>query len=248
MRLTQEGRYRLTKAEHIRGLFLWSFTFSVIGWLFYDCLWLGIIGIPTYGLFYKINYQYKLDKCQKQLRFDFKDMMLSVYSSLSAGATLETSIRRALSDLERSLTRESRIVQELELVCQKMDRNISVNQCLEDMAKRCGDRDMNRFFRVLSLGKRQGGNMAQLVRDSVEKIQRRIEISYEINGIVGANRSEFAIMCAIPLVIIIYMRIFSAEFMEVLYTSMAGMFCMTGCLGLYALAVWLGLRILKLDK
>ena len=125
---------------------------------------------------------------------------------------------------------------------------MSVNQCLEEMAKRCMDPDMSRFFHVLSIGKRQGGNMPQLVRESVEKIQRRIEMSYEIKGIIGAKRSEFALMCVIPMAIIVYMRVFSPEFMEVLYSSLAGSLCMTGCLVLYMVAIGLGLVILKLDE
>ena len=247
MKLTSDGTYRFTRKEHIQCLAVWILVFTAIGWLFYDRFWPGFLGIITYGLFYKISYKYKMDQYQKKLRFDFKDMMISVYSSLSAGATLEMSLRRALTDLERSLDSDARIVQELVIVCQKMDRNVSVNQCLEDMAKRCMDSDMSRFFQILSIGKRQGGNMAQLVRESVEKIQRRIEISYEIKGIIGAKRSEFAFMCVIPLGIIVYMRVFSAEFMEVLYSTLAGNICMTGCLVLYMLAIGLGLFILKLE-
>ena len=247
MKLTAEGTYRFTKMEHLQDLILWISFFVGMGWLFYDWIWMGIFAFPTYVIFHKACFKYKMARYQRQLQFDFKDMMLSVYSSLSAGSTLEISLRRALEDLERSLTQDSRIVQELTLVCQKMERNIPVNQCLEEMGKRCCNTDMSRFFHVLSIGKRQGGNMAQLVHDSVEKIQRRIEISYEIEGILGAKRSEFAFMCVIPLGIIVYMRVFSMEFMSVLYTTLSGAICMTGCLGLYIAAVVLGLYILKLD-
>ena len=247
MRLTSEGTYHFTKKDHLQDFGLWTLFLICIGWLFYDWVWMGIFAIPTYIVFHKMSFKYKMERYQRQLRFDFKDMMLSIYSSLSAGATLEMSLRRALEDLERNLTQDARILQELTLVCQKMDRNIPVNQCLDEMGKRCSDIDMNRFFHVLSIAKRQGGNMAQLVRDSVEKIQRRIEMTYEIKGILGAKRSEFAFMCVIPLGIIVYMRIFSTEFMSVLYTTLLGAICMTGCLGLYIVAVALGLYILKLD-
>ena len=55
-------------------------------------------------------------------------------------------------------------------------------------------------------------------------------------------------MCVIPMAIIVYMRVFSPEFMEVLYSSLAGSLCMTGCLVLYMVAIGLGLVILKLDE
>ena len=195
MKLTPDGTYRFTGKEHVQCMLICILCFSGIGWLIYDRIWIGFLGIVTYGLFYKISYKYKMDKYQKQLRFDFKDMMLSVYSSLSAGTTLEIALRRTLSDMERSLAPDARILQEMVIVCQKMDRNVSVHQCLDEMAKRCMDPDMSRFFHVLSIGKRQGGNMPQLVRESVEKIQRRIEMSYEIKGIIGLSAASLH-LCA----------------------------------------------------
>lgn len=247
MKLTTEGTYRFTAKEHGKCLTLWVCSFIVIGWLFYDCPVLGIFGLVTYGIFYRISYSYMLHRYKRLLQYEFKDMMISVYSSLAAGATLEESIRRALADLERSLNSDARIVQELAIVCQKMERNIPIVQCLDEMSRRCDHAEMNSFFQVLAIGKRQGGNMPVLVRESVDKIQRRIEISHEIEGIIGAKRGEFLFMCLIPLGIIVYMRLFSPEFMKVLYVGMAGRVCMTGCLVLYLASVILGLAILKLD-
>lgn len=46
----------------------------------------------------------RLEKAERrQMQTEFKDVMISVYSSLSAGATVEQSLSRALKDMERSL-------------------------------------------------------------------------------------------------------------------------------------------------
>ena len=127
------------------------------------------------------------------MRLEFKDVMISIYSSLSAGATVEQSLRRVWEDMERSLKPESRMLLELELVCRKMERNIPTAQCLEEMAERCRDAEIENFTQILILGKKQGGKLAMLVRDSVEKIQQRIETTYEIEGLIGAKRNEFQI-------------------------------------------------------
>lgn len=84
------------------------------------------------------------------------------------------------------------------------------------------------------------------VRDNVDKIQRRIETSYEIEGLIGAKRKEFLFMSMIPAAIILYMRLVSPEFMEVLYGNPVGAGLMTACLGLYIGAFCLGIRILQL--
>ena len=182
------------------------------------------------------------------MRLEFKDVMISIYSSLSAGATVEQSLRRAWEDMERSLKPESRMLLELELVCRKMERNIPTAQCLEEMAERCRDAEIENFTQILILGKKQGGKLAMLVRDSVEKIQQRIETTYEIEGLIGAKRNEFLFMCMIPAGIIVYMRLFSPEFMSVLYGNPVGAALMTLCLFVYIGAFWMGLKILQLNK
>lgn len=246
MKLTNEGRYCLTVMEHLQWFVLWMFICAAAGWMFYDSIFLSVAAWPGYLLFFPKISTYKENKYQKQMSMEFKDVMLSIYGSLSAGATVEQSLERALADARRSLGLKSRMVTELDMVCRKMARNVPVNQCLEEMASRCHDKDIENFTQILILGKRQGGNLAALVRDSVEKIQRRIEISYEIEGLIGAKRNEFLFMCMIPAGIILYMRIFSKEFMAVLYGNTAGALLMTGCLAGYIGAFGLRIKILKL--
>lgn len=51
------------------------------------------------------------------------------------------------------------MLQELEILNRKMERNISMTQGLEEMAERCGDEDLESFVQILILGKsrRQSG-------------------------------------------------------------------------------------------
>lgn len=90
------------------------------------------------------------------------------------------------------------MIVELDLICRKMSGNIPVVQCLEEMSRRCGDEDIENFVQIIILGKKQGNNLEALVRSGVEKIQRRIEMNYEIEGMIGAKRNEFGFMCVIP--------------------------------------------------
>ena len=247
MKLTGNGSYCFTGREHIQYLTLWCLLCSWAGWLFYDIPQIGILGLMSYCFFYKLVYSYKLQKCQKQLRLDFKDVMMSIYSSLAAGTTLEESMRRSLEDMERSLGSDARAVYELRLICQKMERNIPISQCLEEMALRCQNKDIHNFSQIIAMGKRQGGNMGQMVRESIEKIQRRIEMNHEIEGAIGAKRGEFVFMCCVPAGILCYMRMCSPEFISILYGNNIGKICMTVCVAVYISAILLGMHILKLD-
>ena len=54
-------------------------------------------------------------------------------------------------------------------------------------------------------------------------------------------------MCVIPAGVILYMRVFSSEFMEVLYGNLTGFLLMSVCLAIYGAAFALGLKILRLE-
>lgn len=221
---------------------------GILGWLFFDQWYLCALGIPIHILFQKKIQILKKQRYQKQFRLEFKDLMLSIYSSLSSGASLEQAIRRSLTDLKRNGKSSSFIITELEMVCQKMEHNRSVIQCLNEMGEHCKNKDFDQFTQVLTLAKKQGGDMAGIVRDSVGNIQRRIESSHEIEGIIGAKRGEFFVMSGIPAGILCYMRLISPDFMDVLYKNIFGRLIMCVCLLVYIAAFVWGLYILKIDN
>lgn len=94
MKLTNEGKYRLTFFEHLKTGLLWIGICAAAGWLFYDTILFSVAGWPGYLLFFPRIYKLKVNKEKKQIQLEFKDVMLSVYSSLSAGATVEQSLQR----------------------------------------------------------------------------------------------------------------------------------------------------------
>lgn len=245
MRLVSDGSYRAGPKDLVRWAMIWTGLCMGIAWLFYDQILYSVIGWAAFPIFFKKMKTYAMRKYQKKFQMEFKDMMISIYSSLSAGAALEECFYRARSDLSGSFGSSARMVLELEILCRKLERNISLGQGLEEMVQRCFDEDLDSFVQVLLIGKRQGGNPAALVQDSVEKIQKRIETGYEIEGIIGAKRNEFLFMCVVPAGVLVYMKLLSPEFMQVLYGNLPGMLIMTVCLGLYGASVYLGLYLLR---
>ena len=245
MKLTPEGSYRISCGEVMVFTLAWLGICGSGAWLFYNDIRFMAAGLVLYPFCYKKIKKYLEERHQKALKMAFKDMMISIYSSLSAGATVEESFHRALTDLDRSLKPGSRMVEELRIICGKLERNVPVSRCLADMAKRCRDEDIENFTQGIILGKKQGGDLAGLVRDSVEKIQRRIEVSYEIEGLIGAKQMEFEFMCVIPSAILLYMRFFSADFMAALYGNVQGILLTSVCLAGYGGAIGIGMRILK---
>ena len=88
--------------------------FFIICYLFYDRIWLGIL----YAVFcfpYMLNQAREERKLRiRQSRLEFKEMLLSVYNSLSAGYSLENAVRAARDDM-RAVNGDKKSVVEQEL-------------------------------------------------------------------------------------------------------------------------------------
>ncbi len=248
MQLQSNGTYKMTWQEQGAVFAGWIMLCTLAAWLFYDCFYAGVLGVIGWPFFKKIMTGMMAEKLHSELAVSFKEVMISVYSSLSAGATIEQSLMRAMEDLASNPGENIRMQQELKIVCVGMKNHIPTGECLNDMAKRCGNRDIESFVRVIMMGKKQGGRLPVLVKDTMEKIQDRIEINYEIEGMISAKRSEFLFMCLIPAGIMVYMKVFSSDFMEVVYGSPSGIVLMTLCLIAYLTAVFWGMSILKKAK
>ena len=201
----------------LMDLILWLALCGGVSWLFYQSWWAFLALVPAFPLFLKYRMKEAERMRRQQMKYQFIDGMAALYSSLSAGNSLEISFRNARKDLEIYGQGHAMIQQEFTRICQQMDKNIPLETSLADMAKRSGDEDIRQFAEILILAKRSGGGVIQMIRESMERIQRRIETNYEIDAMLSAKKSEFRMMCLIPAGIILYMKLFSTGFMAALY-------------------------------
>lgn len=240
-------RIKAQKKSIARNFLYWAAISYIMNWLFYDMWTTFFLFILLFPLFYKYRYRNEIKKRQYELKYEFIDGMVSVYSSLASGNSIENSFRNALADLQAFGGRHQLIQNEFEILCRSLDKNIPFDRGLNEMAKRCGDDDIQQFAEVMILARHSGGNVIQMIRDSIERIQRRMETGFEIEAMISAKKSEFYMMCLIPGGIILYMKIFSAEFMSVLYHNTAGIVFMSACLLIYVLCLAFGKKLLDIN-
>ena len=167
------------------------------------------------------------------------------FVTLAAGMTAAVFLITVVTTFSNSCL-YAMIQQEFTRICQQMDKNIPLETSLADMAKRSGDEDIRQFAEILILAKRSGGGVIQMIRESMERIQRRIETNYEIDAMLSAKKSEFRMMCLIPAGIILYMKLFSTGFMAALYHNAGGVLFMSVCLAAYLAGIFWGRKILDI--
>ena len=166
---------------------------------------------------------------------------------LKAGYSVENAIREVGRELAPLYDKDARIRKEYDRMTHQLDMKMPAVEVLEQFAERTGQEDVEDFVNVFAASKKSGGDSITIIRNAVRIISGKIDTEKEIQTMIASKKLEFEIMCAVPFVIILYMKLTFGEFLNVLYGNMAGMIIMTVCLCVYITAYCIGRRIIRIE-
>jgi len=239
--------YSFTTKEYMIYFFQGFALDVTISFLVYQSFISVIVFLPVIFIYFKYL-KVRLIKLQKdKLKSQFKESMIILYGLISAGSSLESAFRRTTDDLLMVYKKDDLIVREFYNISRKLDMNVTLEKCLEDFALRSGDEDIRTFSEIISIAKRSGGSLLNIVKMTVNSISLKLEVEQEINTAVASKRNEFKIMCIIPIGIIIYLKIFLPGFLNPLYEGVVGRIVMSICFLGYILVVLWGFKILRIE-
>ena len=186
-------------------------------------------------------------KREHRLARQFRDGMQALAAALSAGYSVENAFAQAAQELQRIYGAGELLPKEFAGICRKIEMNLPVEGLLQDLAERSGLPDVQEFASVFSIIKRSGGPLPEMVRGVTRTMAEKGELEEEIRTLIAGKRMEFLLMCALPALILVYVRLGNPGFMDPVYTGLRGRLFMSVCLAVYALAVWLGQRMVQIE-
>lgn len=89
--------------------------------------------------------------------------------------------------------------------------------------------------------------MDQVIQKVSRMLGDKIDVKKEIEATLAAKKSEQFLMSLMPAGIILYMRLTSPGFLDILYGNPFGIFAMTLCLVIYGAAYWMGRKIVDIE-
>ena len=210
-----------------------------ICYLFYDSPKAAILLIPMGILDYRRLKKKKLEKQKQELTLQFKSMIEAIATSLNAGYSLEHSFEAAKKDLSLAYNGQAFIFEELSIILSGLKMNIPLERLLKDFGERSGIDDIRNFANVVMVAKKSGGNLIRIIQKTVNSIGDKISVEQEIETMISAKKLEEKIMLVMPYGIILYLRISSGDFLQVLYHNLLGIMLMTTFLILiYIAQIW----------
>ena len=220
---------------------------GMFGYFFYGSVkWALLLSPLMIVLLRKKRRELCIARKQELLR-QFKSMLVSLNNAVSAGYSLENALQETYKDMLYFYKESSLIVKELEYIRLGMKNGRAPEILLEELGDRSETEDISDFAGILSVGKKCGGNMNEIIKTGISVIEEKIETKQKIQTMLSAGKLEAKIMRVIPFFVIWYTGATSKGYFDSLYQTWAGQFFMTGCLIIYLIAVWLSEKITEIE-
>ncbi|TDP57465.1 type II secretion system F family protein [Aminicella lysinilytica] len=234
------SKYELSKPEKEKLLIGLVVTTTVVGVIFYNSIFFAVATVFLFRPAQKVMERFLAKKRLNELRLQFKDFLYSLSSSLATGRHMEESLEEARKELLTMYKADDHIIRETEYMLHSIkDAGEPDIVALEDLAARARVEDIDIFVQVYRACRETGGDMISAVNKSAAVIGEKITIENEIQVMSSQKKFEGKIITAMPVGIILFLRVMSPDYLSIMYQSLAGRLMMTAALaatiGAYAL-------------
>lgn len=240
--------YIMTKKERLGYIALAVIALYIFGYIFYHNIMLAFVVTPFSLLYPKIKNREIIDKRKNELNIQFKDMLYSLSSSMSAGRALEPSFKEVLKDLQIIYPSEGTyIIEEVEHIVKNLEMNERVEEILLDFAQRSHLEDIKNFVDVLQSCRKAGGNLVEVVRTTTAVINDKIEIKNEIDTMIAEKKFEQKLMSLAPVAMVLMLTVAAEDYMSKMFTTMQGNIAMTVAMITVAITYFVSRKIMKIN-
>ncbi|QWU18257.1 type II secretion system F family protein [Paenibacillus sophorae] len=231
---TLNSRQRIISAA-AGGLILFG-----VGYLFYHNPVIALL-LSAGGYFTPRMWRDYLKKRRRaMLNLQFKQMLFSLSSSLSAGRSVENAFREAVQDL-KMLDPEggSDMIAELNIICTRLEYGQPIEEALHDFSRRADMEDIRRFADVFSVCKRTGGDLVEVVRCTSSIIGEKLDVQQEIAVSISQKRFESKALLVSPLIMLLFMSFSAGDYMQPMYTGFGMLISTFALAGLVLCYFWI---------
>jgi tight adherence protein B len=236
-------RYRLTIWEGLLTGLLGGGIAAGIDYIFYRSIW-GffllsplIIQVPCW---YR---KHQIRKRREALGMQFKDAILSLSAALQTGYSVENAWTESWKEMVSLYGEGAWISRELSGMVKAISVNETPESLIQDLANRSKIPEIRMFAEIFTMAKRSSGDLVTIIDHTAQLIHEKLRVREEILTQTAAKQLEQSVMSVIPAGIILYLNMAFEGFLDPLYKGRAGRGVMTGCLIVYAAAIWIGRRL-----
>ncbi len=213
---------------------------AVIAYGFFDSFFGMFMMIPVLVLNCRRYLRKQNEKKEESIRREFKEILLSVASSIQTGYSVENAFADAVDVLKNMYGDKSLLIDDLVEMNREVMMHVSVERAFLGIVKKYPIEEIESFGEIFLYTKRLGGGYAVYLKDTADRLEERITLQSELDSMISQKKLELTIMSVMPSAILLYMKLTGGSFLQPLYHNALGVVLMIVCLILYGGSVALG--------
>lgn len=226
--MSDYSKYRVSWKERIILALVLVITCEGLGILLYDTYYGPLILVLIYPLCEKKYSEVMVNRRRDRLRNQFRDVLYSLSSSFVSGQSMTEALMDALPKIKALYGENCDMVKELKLMIHKIhEAAMEEGELWSDLGERSGIEDIKDFADVFSGARDAGGNLVHAVDNATTVLTEKIGIENEIRIMASQKVTEGRLVGLMPVIMIVFLRLSSPDYISVMYETLAGKTIMT---------------------
>ncbi len=152
----------------------------------------------------------RLQRCNR-LREQLPDALDLMSRMLRAGQTIQQSFRGVADEFE------SPIADEFGYCYEQQNLGLSIDVAMYEMARRTGVLELRILVVALTIHRRTGGNLSELLDNLSAVVRDRYRIYGQIKALTADGRMQAAILLALPPFLLVVLSLLNRDYITILY-------------------------------
>lgn len=255
--------YYMTKLEKTIYFLIAFVVGAAVGYLFYggigkddlgnattvtyvlDIIVCVLVGGIAGKMFLPIRTQQIIKKRKNDLRLQFRELLDALATSIGSGKNIVDSFKSAYDDLSIIYNEDASIIKELAIILDGNNNNIEIEKSLMDMGLRSGIDDIVSFANVFETCYRKGGDIKDVIKNTQQIINEKMEVQMDIETIVTSSKNEENVMTVLPIALIALIKLMSPEF-SANFVTPVGIISTTIAIVMFVIARKVGQKVLDI--
>ena len=202
-----------------------------LSWLFFESWLMGAVLLPLLFLSEERAAEEMEQRKRQKWEDAFGKYLTELDSQIRLGRSLESGMSEALSN--------GGLFAEEDWMLQKLEMNVAAADIFNELAKRKPVEGLKYFAAALDSSLQSGGNLHELMQNSLIQIQKKLQMEKEISSMLTKIKYESRLLTLFVPFLLLYLKALSPNFRQVMYQTLQGRMVMGVCLGIYLLASYL---------
>lgn len=237
----------LSKKEILFNLLKCELLVAILGVFFYRSIAAIVIISPLSLIFLIFTAKDLYKRKQFDILMQFKELLVSVNSSIQAGYSLENAFINADRDMRELYGEGNFIISELEVIKRGLYNNCTLVSLLKGMAVKTNIEEIEDFADIMIVAKHTGGRIKEIMESYISSIEEKTALKEEVKTMISQRSFELKIMNVVPFLILVYVSITSKGFFDMLYGNLFGQIIMSFILAAYLFSIYLSKKIIDIS-